>query len=79
MNLGVAGVSRASKTGGIGLSRKPADQAKNFFSNKQKVNTLSFSAFFAKNDNANKIDLTRQSLTRQSLALLFPHPQILLR
>jgi hypothetical protein len=46
------------KAGGVGLSRKPKDQTKNSFSNRQIVNTLPFSAFFTKNDNANKIDLT---------------------
>jgi len=44
------------KAGGMGISRKPGDQTKNSFSNRQIVNTLPFSAFFTKNDNANKID-----------------------
>ena len=46
------------KAGGVGLSRKPGDQTKNSFVNRQIVSTLPFSAFFTKNDNANKIDLT---------------------
>jgi hypothetical protein len=50
--------SSRSKAGGVGFSKKPADQTKNSFSNRQIVNTLPFSAFFTKNDNANKIDLT---------------------
>jgi len=44
------------KAGGVGISIKPEDQTKNSFSNRQIVNTLPFSAFFTKNDNANKID-----------------------
>ena len=47
------------KAGGVGLSRKPGDQIQNSFSLRQIVTTLPFSAFFTKNDNANKIDLTQ--------------------
>jgi len=33
------------KAGGVGLSRKPGDQTKNFFSNRQRVNNVSFPTF----------------------------------
>ena len=49
------------KAGGVGLSKKPRDQTKNPFINRQILNTLPSTAFFTKNDNANKIDLARSS------------------
>jgi hypothetical protein len=64
------------KAGGVGFSRESEDQTKNSFTNRQIVNTLPFSAFFTKNENGNKIDPVT-SFT--PIALLLPHPQILLR
>jgi hypothetical protein len=58
------------KAGGVGLSRKPGDQTKNSFSNRQIVSYVPFFTFFAGKDNANKIDLTPISVGRQISAMM---------
>ncbi len=40
------------------FSKKPKDHTRNSFSIRQIVNTLPFSAYFTKNNNANRIGLT---------------------